>query len=139
MPSHSRYRHDSGDSLSDIGYSIGSRRPSPENPLGVPFPGRTFAGPGRPNWVGHLITKYMPPKSVLVYDYAVGGADVWGIRRQIMREFIPEVGKKPDWAPWSSDDSLFGESKTSVCPSASPTFADDASTAVTWVGTNDCA
>lgn len=72
-----------------------------------------------PNWVGHLISKYSPGKnyepsgssesSILVYDYAVGGQDVAGLLRQIKSEFMPHVGKRPDWAAWSPSDTLFGE------------------------------
>lgn len=34
--------------------------PDANKPLGVPFPGITWNEPERPNWVGHLITKYCP-------------------------------------------------------------------------------
>ncbi|KAG8898446.1 hypothetical protein FRC00_002816 [Tulasnella sp. 408] len=35
--------------------------------------------------VGHLINKYYPKSPLLVYDYAVGGNDVTGLRRQVER------------------------------------------------------
>ncbi|CAL1704183.1 unnamed protein product [Somion occarium] len=75
-----------GDSYSDVGYRSSSMlHPSEEHPLGVVFPGYSWAEDHKPNW--------------------------------IQRHFIPKVGQKPDWAPWSSDDTLF----------------------ITWVGINDCA
>ncbi|KAF8886503.1 hypothetical protein BD779DRAFT_1529984 [Infundibulicybe gibba] len=102
-------------------------------PLGVPFPGITYNEEGLPNWVGHLITKYIPsPRfqpsgeqeegygedtATLVYDYAVGGARVSGVRNQINSWFLPGVGKHPEWASWTGKNALF----------------------FTWIGINDCA
>ncbi|KAF8654057.1 hypothetical protein AX16_003591 [Volvariella volvacea WC 439] len=123
-----------GDSYSDVGYSLaGTARPDDINPMGVDYPGTTWNETGKPNWVGHLIASYAPPprynpqfdqqaedyhaNPLLVYDYAVGGDLVAGVKRQITDRFLPRVGKKPDWAPWAAEDSLF----------------------VTWVGINDCA
>ncbi|KAF9013884.1 hypothetical protein BDQ17DRAFT_1396000 [Cyathus striatus] len=124
-----------GDSYSSIGYP-GYRHklvPTSDNPLGIPFPGDTWNEPGEPNWVGHLITKYRPgPKfcpsaekqssefiqnPLLVYDYAVGGHTVAGVSNQVESWFLPEIGKRPEGAAWSSENTLF----------------------VTWVGINDCA
>ncbi|OBZ75356.1 hypothetical protein A0H81_04312 [Grifola frondosa] len=56
-------------------------------------------------------------RTQLVYDYALGGDGVDGVRRQILQEFIPSLGGQPDWAPWTASDTLF----------------------ITWVGINDCA
>ncbi|CAL1704185.1 unnamed protein product [Somion occarium] len=107
-----------GDSYSDVGYRSSSMlHPSEEHPLGVVFPGYSWAEDHKPNWVGYLITEFAPGHAMLVYDYAVGGDRVNGVVSQIQRHFIPKVGQKPDWAPWSSDDTLF----------------------ITWVGINDCA
>jgi hypothetical protein len=61
----------SGDSYSSVGYLIRTHpHPTPSNPLGIPFPGETYAtqrqlwrrvaSEEQPNWVGHLITKYSP-------------------------------------------------------------------------------
>ncbi|EPQ58338.1 hypothetical protein GLOTRDRAFT_57235 [Gloeophyllum trabeum ATCC 11539] len=103
-----------GDSYSDVGYNSRSRHPRPEEPLGVDFPGITWTEQDQPNWVGHLVTKYTP-NPLLVYDYAVGGDTIAGVKRQVERQFLPHVGQKPDWAPWTAEDTLF----------------------VTWIGIND--
>ena len=62
-----------------------------------------------PNWVGYLITEYSPGTRLLVYDYAVGGDNVDGVRKQVQVNFLPRVGEKPSWAPWSAEDTLFGK------------------------------
>lgn len=106
--SHCAVAWHSGDSYSAVGYVAGrSLRPRDEEPLGIAFPGNTYAEPQRPNWVGHLVTNYSINGPLLVYDYAVGGDDVSGVGRQIQDMFLPRVGKKPSWAPWSSLDTLF--------------------------------
>jgi hypothetical protein len=50
---------------------------------------------------------------MLAYCYAVGGAMVDGVSRQIRDTFPLEVGKtlKSEWAPqdWDPTDTLFGE------------------------------
>lgn len=117
----------SGDSYSSIGYSPVEPHPTAAHPFGVPYPGEDLwtdvTGSDiypqlQPNWVGSLITKYIPgekyipharPSSVLVYDYAEGGDSVSGVGAQIRRQFIPYVGKKPDWAPWTAEDTLFSK------------------------------
>ncbi|KAI0670369.1 hypothetical protein C8Q78DRAFT_1035867 [Trametes maxima] len=108
-----------GDSYSDVGYEYNkvTTYPSDDAPLGIEFPGVTWAEPAMPNWVGYLITEYSPYTKLLVYDYAVGGESVQGVRKQVQVNFLPRVGEKPSWAPWSAGDSLF----------------------VTWIGINDCA
>lgn len=73
-----------------------------------------------PNWVGHLVEivkEQRGASSLLVYDYALGGDTVEGLKRQIHHDFLPHLALKPDWAPWSPEDTLF----------------------ITWVGINDCA
>ena len=45
---------------------------------------------------------------LLVYDYAKGGVLISGVRTQVYEEFLESAGKKPTWAPWSAEDSLFG-------------------------------
>ncbi|KAF9246887.1 hypothetical protein BU15DRAFT_57848 [Melanogaster broomeanus] len=139
----------SGDSYSAVGYSPESHpHPTPSNPLGIPFPGHTYAtqrqgwisvGPEQPNWVGHLLTKYLSgtnyvegtkqrgldlipsredhgaiDSSLVVFDFAEGGDTIAGVRYQILKRFLPHVGVKPDWATWAAED-------------------------MTWVGINDCA
>ncbi|KDR70197.1 hypothetical protein GALMADRAFT_103353 [Galerina marginata CBS 339.88] len=122
-----------GDSYSDLGFNYALDHPSPSQPLGIPFPGMTF-NPPDPNWVGHLITKYCPEprfdlsagddnqdpayveSALLVYDFAIGGHTVDGVRLQVSNYFLPKLGTKPPWAPWNAEDTLF----------------------ITWVGINDC-
>ncbi|KAJ3506657.1 hypothetical protein NLJ89_g6751 [Agrocybe chaxingu] len=121
----------SGDSYSDVGYWSG--HPTPYEPLAVPFPGKTYAEPDLPNWVGHLITKYCPSprycpdlpdeeqdeeyveSPLLIYDYAVGGNTVSGIAFQIDNVFLPSLKETPV-PQWCGTDTLF----------------------VTWIGINDC-
>jgi len=95
--------------------------PMPGQPLGIEFPGQTYAEPGKPNWVGHLVTKHAPHSEMLAYSYAIGGAMVDGVKSQIRDVFPLEVGKilKSEWAPqhWDPVNTLF----------------------VIWVGINDCA
>ena len=63
-----------------------------------------------PNWVGHLVaSRLREDKKLLVYDYAVGGHTVSGVKHQINNWFLPHAGKKPEWAPWTAGDSLFSE------------------------------
>lgn len=111
----------SGASYCDVGYDTRSPHPTPENPLGVDFPGITYCEPGKPNWVGHLVLQTNARRdqagSLLVYDYGVGGDRADGVGRQVREQFIPSLASKPEWAPWTSGDTLF----------------------VTWVGINDCA
>jgi len=125
-----------GDSLSAVGYGLDqSQRPDALQPFGIPYPGVTYNEEEEPNWVGHLLTKYCPAprytpyhdhdeqdpacmnSTLLTYNYARGGDTIAGVQYQIRTLFLPKVGKKPDWAPWTAGTSLF----------------------VTWVGANDCA
>jgi hypothetical protein len=102
--------HNSGASYCDVGYNIHSPHPTRENPLGVEFPGYTYAEPGEPNWVGHLVTNYPANSSLVAYDYARGGDRVAGVRTQLERQFLPVLAKKPDWSSWKSEDTLFSAS-----------------------------
>ncbi|TFK81887.1 carbohydrate esterase family 16 protein [Polyporus arcularius HHB13444] len=110
-----------GASYCDVGYDSQSPHPTPENPLGVEFPGITYCEPGKPNFVGHLVRQVNAHRentsSILAYDYAIGGERADGVRRQVRQQFLPSLAPKPDWAPWRSNDTLF----------------------LTWVGINDCA
>jgi len=124
-----------GDSYSSVGYSVNEPNPTPSNPLGVPYPGEDLwtdvTGDDnfpelQPNWVGALISKYVPGQkyiprnqtsSILVYDFAIGGDTVSGVGHQISYQFISHMGQKPDWASWAPEDTLF----------------------ITWVGINDLA
>ncbi|KIY65494.1 carbohydrate esterase family 16 protein [Cylindrobasidium torrendii FP15055 ss-10] len=122
-----------GDSYSSV-MGDHNERPVPTSavPLAVPFPGTQdglWNEPGRPNWVGHLLTKYRAgplfqpgtthqdptwsKRPLLVYDYAEGGAEVMDVADQI---------------------SCFLKSRTqpSLTAPAQALF-------VVWVGINDCA
>lgn len=73
--------------------------------------------PGEANWVGYLISRYLPhgqKNDVLVYDFAAGGDTVAGVQRQIENGFNKYMGSRSDW---EADSSLF----------------------ITWIGINDCA
>ncbi|TFY83714.1 hypothetical protein EWM64_g297 [Hericium alpestre] len=78
-----------GASYCDVGYSHREAHPTPERPLGVDFPGDTYNEPGKPNWVGHLVTM---EHNFLVHDYGKGGAMVDGVRYQVETEFLPHAG-----------------------------------------------
>ncbi|KAI8998626.1 hypothetical protein BD414DRAFT_453552 [Trametes punicea] len=108
-----------GDSYSDVGYEYNkvTAYPTDDAPLGIEFPGITWAEPAMPNWVGYLVTEYSPYTKLLVYDYAIGGHTIEGVRKQVQVNFLPRAGEKPEWAPWRADNSLF----------------------ITWIGINDCA
>lgn len=54
------HHHLSGDSYSSVDNYQSKVKPDADNPLGIRFPGVTWNEPDRPNWVGHLITKYCP-------------------------------------------------------------------------------
>ncbi|KAH8116759.1 hypothetical protein DFH11DRAFT_1505237 [Phellopilus nigrolimitatus] len=110
-----------GASYCEVGYNPQSPAPSAAEPLGVPFPGKTYTEPGTANWVGYLAREFCPSGSgdaepLLVYNYAQGGQTVNGVRLQAENQFLMSAGKKPHWAPWAADDTLFA----------------------TWVGINDC-
>lgn len=119
----------SGDSFSSVGYSHKERAPTAERPLGVDFPGLTScervdettrAVSYEPNWVGYIVntineTRRASP--LLVHDYAISGDTIARMKLwQIKKEFIPHLAPRPEWAPWTSKDTLF----------------------VTWIGINDC-
>ena len=101
---------DSGDSYSDVGYIPKPNvRPSKKSPLGVPYPGSTWAEDDKPNWVGYLVNDLTPGHDLVVYDYAIGGNRVDGVVNQIENRFISDIGTRPKWANWSSEDTLFGK------------------------------
>ena len=54
------------------------------------------------------MAKHKANPDLLVYDYAVGGDDVQSMEDQVKKRFLPHAGRQPDWAPWKSDDTLFG-------------------------------
>lgn len=111
-----RYFFVFGDSYSSTGFDIAGEKPSAANPFGNPaLPGNTQSG-GH-TWVGYLATSYNSTL-VLTYNFArvyatVDNAvipamvpDIPSISDQI-KTWKDNVGPKPDYAPWKSDDSLF--------------------------------
>lgn len=88
----------------------------------MPFPGQCFTEwPTESNWVGHLVKwranaggqeteAKIEGHQLLVYDYAVGGETVDEVARQVKDVFMGTGGEadKPEWAPWTAEDSLFG-------------------------------
>ena len=64
----------SGDSYSDVGYSPHESPPNDIEPLGVPFPGITFADSDGPNWVAicYIILSLKDISRPTVY-YVTGG------------------------------------------------------------------
>lgn len=68
--------------------------------------------------MGHLVARGSQDHVTgvpLTFCYAVGGARVDNVRRQIRQLFLGEeesidpvqpAGQKPDFAPWIADDSL---------------------------------
>lgn len=125
----------SGDSYSSVFFGEDSPQPTKENPIGIKFPGLTYAGDDRANWVrrarrwsgvggnsterrlsqvGHLISKYLKSTPV-VYDYAVGGKTVDSVFHQVTDRFMIKGPGNPDHPiQWSPETSLFS---TGLSPS----------------------
>ena len=88
-----------------------SPHPTPQEPLGVPFPGRTYASLDKDdlNWVGFVLNTISDERQdLLVYDYAKGGDRVEHLQYQVGRGF-QTIRDRPDWAPWAEVNSLFGK------------------------------
>lgn len=103
----------SGASYCDVGYRHSKDKCTPEQPLGIEYPGVTYAEPGTPNWVGYLVNEYKIHEEMVAYCYAVGGSVVEGVKStQIEKWFLEGAGKKP--TQWTATDSLFGERVTQV-------------------------
>jgi len=97
-----------GDSYTAVGYDyLNGPHPTKENPIGMPLPGQTWAEGF--NWCGHLLRTFVKKDKhqPLVYNYAQGGDTVAGVESQIARGFLKRVGQRPDWAPWTSETTLF--------------------------------
>jgi len=115
-----RYLFVFGDSYSDVGYSSDPNSPpTDENPLGVEFPGQTWAEEDAPNWVGYLATEFNKSR-LLVFDYALSGAIARDLcHRQVERSFLKGAGNqaaRPESAKeWNAGNALF----------------------VSWIGIND--
>ena len=98
--------------IASKGYPNFHPRPDKEDPLGSPSPAYVWTeSQNKPNWVGHLVAKHKANPDLLVYDYAVGGDNVPGLETQVKNRFLSQAGKQPAWAPWKSDNTLFGASK----------------------------
>lgn len=95
---------------------MASSKPSSANPLGNPaFPGYTSSG--GPNWIGDLVKDYNA-SAVYSYNFAYGGATVNAslvkpyqstVKSLIdqVKQFSDSIAKKPSYAPWTADNSLF--------------------------------
>lgn len=87
-------------------------------PLGNPAYASYTSSDG-PNWVDYLTVQYND-SLVLTYDLAYGGATidstlvapylpiVSSVAQQVENEFFPVYAGKPSFAPWASDNTLFG-------------------------------
>ncbi|KAL2192970.1 carbohydrate esterase family 16 protein [Corynascus similis CBS 632.67] len=106
-----------GDSYSQTGFDVTSTKPSADNPLGnPPLPGWTASG--GLNWVGFLVSEFNT-STTLSYNFAAGGATtnativppyqstVLSFIDQVA-QFSDSIASKPDYAPWSADNALFG-------------------------------
>jgi hypothetical protein len=83
--------------------------PNDNNPFGnPPFPGHTYAD--RYNWLGYLAQMKLETSPIYVCDYAVYGHIVQRMKGQVRDEFMPHAGKKPEYCPWESSNSLFSKS-----------------------------
>jgi hypothetical protein len=49
---------------------------------------------------------------LLIYDYAVCGDIVQSMKSQVKEQFKETAGKKPEYCPWDSENSLFSRSLT---------------------------
>lgn len=66
----------------------------------------------------------------------MGGDTVPGLAIQVRNRFLRGIGSKPATAPWTADNTLFGEYVASLF---SGLTIDVVRGAVFWVGINDCA
>ncbi|KAM7199128.1 putative endoglucanase type F [Rhypophila sp. PSN 637] len=113
-----------GDSYSQTGFNINSTKPSASNPLGnPPLPGWTASGGY--NWIGflaspnHNFSSSNPNTPLLTYNFAYGGATtdaslvtpyaptVLSFIDQVA-QFSGSIASKPNYAPWTSENTLFG-------------------------------
>jgi len=101
-----RYLFIFGDSYSTVSWGPTLPLPTDENPLGNTWPGVTSVGAGNPNWVGYIVREFNA-SSILAFDYAISGNRIGDVASQINDRFLPLAGLKPDYAPWTADNSLF--------------------------------
>lgn len=115
--SETRYFITFGDSYSQTGFDINGTHPSAANPLGNPaLPGYTASG--GLDWVGFMVTEHNA-SLLLSYNLAYGGATtdadlvtpyattVLSFEDQV-NEFSASLASKPDWAPWTAENTLVG-------------------------------
>ncbi|CAI7587092.1 unnamed protein product [Penicillium glandicola] len=104
-----------GDSYTMTSFDVNGTQPTTGNPMGNPTLGTGTTGGGI-NWVGYLTT-VDNASLVLTYDLAVGGASLdnslvpTGITGDVVSQvasFETAYGQKPDTAPWTSDNAVFG-------------------------------
>lgn len=94
----------SGASYCSTEFDPTKQHPDSTNPFGnPPFPGNTYAG--GPNWLAFLVKKN--PSPLYAYNYAVSGHTVQRLKWQVTERFLPLAGKKPEYCPWESGNSLF--------------------------------
>ncbi|KZV82779.1 hypothetical protein EXIGLDRAFT_729289 [Exidia glandulosa HHB12029] len=106
-----------GDSLSSVGYRASPAYPQPRiaEPLGVPYPGETYAE--GENWIGALVRE-CKSADALAYVYARPGDTVPLLANQVRNEFMRHTMElePADGTLWTGSDSIFW----------------------TFIGTNDC-
>ena len=101
----------SGDSYSSVDDFQTTVKPDADKPLGVPFPGVTWNEPQRPNWVGHLLTKYCPEPRYRPSDGANYGKCRYFPDRSIYTNSFPHfqdcpVGDKEAQDAWAKSPLL---------------------------------
>ncbi|KAJ5103249.1 hypothetical protein N7532_003778 [Penicillium argentinense] len=103
-----------GDSYSQSNFDVNGTQPSASNPMGNPELGTGTTGGGI-NWVGYLTT-VDNSSLVLNYNLAIGGATISNNLVSVAYEdmtsqvatFEKSYSEKPESAPWSSKDAIFG-------------------------------
>jgi len=107
-PGYSKLKHVFvfGDSYSSIGFESIMEIPKPteEESLGLPLPADTVTEKGKPNWVGHLVSKYRK-SPFLAYDYAIPGHVVYDLFPRQVKPFLEHYAGNAK--PWTTSDSLF--------------------------------
>ncbi|KAI2681469.1 CAZyme family CE16 [Penicillium roqueforti] len=103
-----------GDSYTMTSFDIDGTQPTASNPMGNPALG-TGTTTGGVNWVGYLTT-VNNASLVLSYNLAVGGASLDNsLVNTNVEDMVTQVAsfettysQKPDIAPWTSDNAIFG-------------------------------
>jgi len=100
-----------GDSYSSTSMFWGFDRPTTDNPFGVEWPGEPFCEPDHPNYIGYLheMLKSQYPLNPIpfIYNYSHGGDTIETQLHVARGLFVHGAGKKPEWARWTSENSLF--------------------------------